>query len=206
MKAAALTERLCVMVAGSTSSRDMVGMVARRRLCTPLTRAAIEINLRSPSMRHGKKGFERIRWAFENVLNNPVTWLFYDFQEESEKEKAKSTDTITPSPKPIAAHHPIAKTCAPRITKREGVIQPHFSVKATEMAAILEAKATEFHEWLGLVVLGSPRVQEDDVVDSYLCRYVVPDDEPAVISGVILIHWSGLIPASWIRQLLLELR
>lgn len=30
-------------------------------------------------MVHGKKGFERIVWAFKNVLNSAVTWLFYDF-------------------------------------------------------------------------------------------------------------------------------
>lgn len=39
----------------------------------------VEINLRLPSMLHGKKGFERIVWAFKNVLKNAVTWLFYDF-------------------------------------------------------------------------------------------------------------------------------
>lgn len=39
----------------------------------------VELNLRLPSMLHGKKGFERIVWAFKNVLSNAVTWLFYDF-------------------------------------------------------------------------------------------------------------------------------
>lgn len=34
-----------------------------------------------PSMLHGRKGFERIVWAFENVLNEPLTWLFHDFDE-----------------------------------------------------------------------------------------------------------------------------
>ncbi len=32
-------------------------------------------------MLHGKKGFERVVWAFKNVLNKSVTWLFYDFDE-----------------------------------------------------------------------------------------------------------------------------
>lgn len=31
-------------------------------------------------MLHGKKGFERIVWAFKNVLDSAVTWLFYDFE------------------------------------------------------------------------------------------------------------------------------
>ena len=30
-------------------------------------------------MQHGKKGFDRIVWAFKNVLSESVTWLFYDF-------------------------------------------------------------------------------------------------------------------------------
>lgn len=38
----------------------------------------IEIDLRLPSMLHGKKGFERIVWAFKNVLNKSLAWLFYD--------------------------------------------------------------------------------------------------------------------------------
>lgn len=206
MNVAALTEFRSVMVVESISSPDMVGTVASRGPCTPLTQAAIEIDLRSPSMLHGKKGFERIQWAFKNVLSSAVTWLFYDFQDEAEEESAKCIEALACSRKPIAAHHPIAKTCAPKITKRERVIQPHLTVKATESAAILEPKAVEFHEWLSLVLLGSPRVHEDDIVDSYLSRYTVPDDEPTVISGLVLVHWSGLIPASWIRQLLIELR
>ena len=34
-------------------------------------------------MLHGKKGFERIVWAFKNVLNRSVTWLFHDFDPKS---------------------------------------------------------------------------------------------------------------------------
>lgn len=47
---------------------------------------AVEIDLRQPSMLHGKKGFERIVWAFKNVLNRSVTWLFHDFEEPSNGE------------------------------------------------------------------------------------------------------------------------
>ncbi|EKG19454.1 Ubiquitin-conjugating enzyme E2 [Macrophomina phaseolina MS6] len=43
-------------------------------------RFAVELELRKPSMLHGKKGFERIVWAFKNVLNHSLTWLFHDVQ------------------------------------------------------------------------------------------------------------------------------
>lgn len=41
----------------------------------------IEIDLRQPSMLHGKKGFERIVWAFNNVLDQSVAWLFCDLSQ-----------------------------------------------------------------------------------------------------------------------------
>ena len=47
--------------------------------------SAIEIDLRQPSMLHGKKGFERIVWAFKNVLNHSVTWLFHDLEVTSKR-------------------------------------------------------------------------------------------------------------------------
>lgn len=54
---------------------------------------AVEINLRLPSMLHGKKGFERIVWAFKNVLNNSVTWLFYDY---ATQDNGMSICKVTP--------------------------------------------------------------------------------------------------------------
>lgn len=72
-----------VMVDGSTSRPDLVSMMAKREDIW-LTHAAIEINLRLPSMLHGKKGFERIVWAFTNILTGSLTWLFYDFLDDAE--------------------------------------------------------------------------------------------------------------------------
>lgn len=43
----------------------------------------IELNLRLPSMLHGKKGFDRIVWAFKNVLNQSLAWLFCDLEPTS---------------------------------------------------------------------------------------------------------------------------
>lgn len=38
----------------------------------------LELNFRLPSMLRGKKGFDRILWAFNNVLNDSLAWLFCD--------------------------------------------------------------------------------------------------------------------------------
>lgn len=45
--------------------------------------AVIQLNLRLPSMLHGKKGFERVAWAFKNVLNQSLAWLFCDLDPQS---------------------------------------------------------------------------------------------------------------------------
>lgn len=45
--------------------------------------SVVELNLRLPSMLHGKKGFQRIEWAFRNVLGEPITWLFFDLGTQS---------------------------------------------------------------------------------------------------------------------------
>lgn len=47
-----------------------------------LTVVVVEINLRLPSMLHGKKGFDRIVYAFQNVLTKTVTWLFSNLRSE----------------------------------------------------------------------------------------------------------------------------
>lgn len=45
-----------------------------------ISMTVIELNLRLPSMLHGKKGFDRIEWAFKNVLNQSLAWLFCDLE------------------------------------------------------------------------------------------------------------------------------
>jgi hypothetical protein len=44
----------------------------------------VEIDLTSPAMFPGKKGFDRLIYACENVLNRRLTWLFYNTEEKSE--------------------------------------------------------------------------------------------------------------------------
>lgn len=47
-------------------------------------RWVVEINLRLPSMLHGKKGFDRIVYTAKEVLNKEVTWLFCNVSGEGE--------------------------------------------------------------------------------------------------------------------------
>lgn len=67
--------------------------------------------------------------------------------------------------------------------------------------------ATEILEWLSLVVLGSPRVQDDDRIDPYLSRYrVLCNEKEATDSNMqdlVRLTWHGFIPATFIKQMLL---
>jgi ribonuclease P/MRP protein subunit RPP40 len=45
--------------------------------------AVVSYDLRSPSMLHGKKGFDRLVYASKKVLNQPLTWLFCNVAQSS---------------------------------------------------------------------------------------------------------------------------
>lgn len=45
------------------------------------------MNLRLPSMLHGKKGFERLIWACKNVLDQSLTWLFVDLNASADTDE-----------------------------------------------------------------------------------------------------------------------
>ncbi|PIG85550.1 hypothetical protein AARAC_007744 [Aspergillus arachidicola] len=163
-------------------------------------RYLVEINLRLPSMLHGKKGFERLVWAFKNVLNHTVAWLFYDLASES-----SGVSSDDPS---LKGNHPHIVDCEPvRTDYRDILVPPFKELDITETAPEQELKdnCDEISEWLGMVALGSPRVLASDDVDPYLCRYSVPDADEAKPSDIVSLRWHGFIPPKWIMELFLTL-
>lgn len=150
-----------------------------------LTEEAIELNLRLPSMVRGKKGFERIVWAFKNVLNQSLTWLFVDL-------KGANDGTG-----PIAAHAPKVKAIEPQIRTIEAVLMPQLPLTLQEHEY---AEATELLEWLSLVMSGSPRIRKNDNIDAYLSRYRPPT--PSATEDLVHLHWHGFISPSFVQRVL----
>ena len=168
-----------------------------------LKTTVLEINLRLPSMLHGKKGFERIVWAFKNVLNHSVTWLFYDFRSStSSRDEAQPPES---QKLPLSAHHPFNYQVSPVVTNLQAVKVPPLTSSAV-IEAVDDDGALEIHEWLGLVSLQSPRIQANDSIDPYLCRYEVPDSDHTETCSLVHVGWKGFIPAVWISGLFVELR
>ncbi|KAF6220904.1 hypothetical protein HO133_002584 [Letharia lupina] len=176
------------------------------------TRYAVDINLRLPSMLHGKKGFERIVWALKNVLNHSVTWLFHDLNSNSEPSKAiasaKPDDncvtecSIAATDAPIIEHHPVTKDCSPHQKTTERVSAPNFIPPPhSDSNDDFEDWALETYEWLSLVAMESPRILSEDTIDPYLSRYQIPDGDSAKVLNMITLTWTGFIPALWARHL-----
>lgn len=163
-------------------------------------------------MLHGKKGFERILWAFKNVLNHSVTWLFHDFEESSTRKgvshvtEADKVPKTTPAPEsaPIAKHLPVTRTISPKESRSEAVLLPCLHpTKATDSDDMFKYWALDIYEWLSLVSLDSPRVLAGDDIDPYLSRYQAPENESdaGATCRMIKLSWKGLIPNKWVRHL-----
>ncbi|RKF79260.1 putative ribonuclease p 40kda subunit [Golovinomyces cichoracearum] len=153
----------------------------------------VEIDLRCPSMQHGKKGFDRIVYAFENVLKNPVTWLFCDLG---------SSNLVSD---PLDKHFPVKKTAIPQVTRDVIVQIPSLKPPIAtdpEFNTDFYYYAMELHEWFSLVMLDSPRINKDDEIDPVLSRYSPPGQTS--VARLVKVVWRGFIPPPWIHRLFVE--
>lgn len=173
-------------------------------------------------MRRGKKLFDRIVWAFKNVLNRAVMWLFYDQDQNHSTQQRKHAlmksslirkgrsfkahDSAGNNAGPILRHHPTSLTCEPATTLIPSTSIPVLRPPSTGASrADFADWATETIEWHGLVTLESPQAGLYHEIDPYLSRYRVPHNDAATAADVTVVRWSGLITAKWIRQVLIFL-
>ena len=169
------------------------------------TRFAVELNLRLPPMVHGKKGFERIKWAFKNVLNHSITWLFLDLNAgETNKEAPK------PEPDPLEKHHPVKMAASPSKTTISSVLTPCmspslYSSPSSHETSILVEEVCDLQEWLDLACMNSPRIRSKDSIDPYLCRYDIPNGKDAATErNLVRLQWRGFLSPLWIRTIFAE--
>lgn len=147
-------------------------------------------------MVQGKKGFERVVWAFTRVLSEPINWLFYNFQ-------SKPTD----DPSNLANSE--LRTCTLSINKIPGVVLP--VVDSTDAFSDRDYQE-ELLEWLGLMLIESPRVQEGDKVEKYLCRYQLPElfnaegPNSREAEDVVHVQLLGCILSRTVTELFLNLK
>ncbi|KAJ5476440.1 hypothetical protein N7475_002169 [Penicillium sp. IBT 31633x] len=166
-------------------------------------RFLVELNLRLPSMLHGKKGFERIVWAFDNVLTQQMAWLFHDL------ESSPGTAGTEKENKPIHKIQPQSLVCEPQEIDHEQIVTPPFNVNREMLEQMSEEDLQEYcgslSEWIAMVQMNSPRISEEDDVDPYLSRYAVPDADESRVSNSMSLKWHGLISSRWVMELFLNL-
>jgi ribonuclease P/MRP protein subunit RPP40 len=132
-------------------------------------------------------------WAFKNVLNSTMTWLFCDLS-----GSVKGSDVEVA---PIEAHAPVMREVKPESSRVEKAMVPEFSLQVRESEY---EQTAELLEWLGLAMLVSPRILKDDNVDAFLSRYQVPTDEgDPKEQNLVRLQWRGLIPPVFAHKLLL---
>ncbi|KAI1382951.1 ribonuclease P 40kDa subunit [Hypoxylon trugodes] len=158
-------------------------------------RWVVQFDLRSPSMLHGKKGFDRLAYACKNVLNTPLTWLFHNLSK-------------TPVPDPLARHYPTKYTSNPDVSQelltKVPQLKPPPAILSSQNRPDLDEFATDLYEWISLIRLGSPRVNVDDKIDPYLSGYAVPGESEMQEGKLCRISWQGFIPPKWTHRILAD--
>jgi ribonuclease P/MRP protein subunit RPP40 len=103
----------------------------------------------------------------------------------------------------IKKHHPQVIRSGPQQTRLDRILAPPLSGSlSTHMSEPdLQEACGSLAEWIAMVQLGSPRISADDDIDSFLCRYTVPEADQGCTTDLISLKWHGLISAKWIMHL-----
>ena len=174
----------------------------------------VEVNLRLPSMLHGKKGFDRLLWAAQNVLNKSLNWVFLDLNAGTatyyrdtrpSKDSNWLADGDMQHPGPLSAHHPTWQTLmcsnrSPFDIHTPSAMFESLPTSSTFSSEEAQESIYDILEFLDMVALSSPRVQATDHIDSFLSRYSVPDRSERTTS-VRTLTWHGLIDSRWVLDL-----
>lgn len=158
----------------------------------------VEYDLKQGSMKKGKKGFERLKWAAKNVLNDSKSWLFWS-------ANPTFAESVKDGQEVLSKHVPKVFALEPEITALKGVVVPKLDVQENGLSGLYDQEdALALLEWLDMVNLGSSRVTEGDEVNSHICRYDVPDFGHGVeTQELVRVRWSGFITPGFVKDLFL---
>ena len=159
----------------------------------------VEVDLKSGSMRKGKKGFERLRWAAREVLSESKRWLFWS-------GNPSFGESVQEGREVLSRHSPKVFKLQPGVTKMEGVAVPKLDVQGNVLSGLYDQEdASALLEWLDMLSLGSSRVKDGSDVNSHLCRYDVPDFGHGIeMRELVRTRWSGFITPMFVKDLFLE--
>lgn len=146
----------------------------------------------------GKKGFRRLEWACKNVLDQSLSWLFWNAV--GNKEDLEGGKEV------LCKHAPFVHDVEPVATILRGVKVP--KIKEAGLEALYDQDASlEMLEYLHLISLGSPRINASDIIDPALSRYEVPDLGAGwATKDMVCVRWKGLLTPAFVRDVFLGVR
>ncbi|CAG8524033.1 10181_t:CDS:10 [Funneliformis mosseae] len=155
-------------------------------------RFVVQIDLKRRSLIPGKKGYERIKWCFNNTLTKKFTFLM-SFVKSTEKKTCEIDFPSSFNAKKLLGKfdfNPIHK----------GILIPDLSIiKNISNESQWRLDAVEIYDWIGMNSIQAQRIQSHDQVDPYISVYKPP--EPYSDGNGSFIKWSGFIPSSTIKEL-----
>ena len=160
-------------------------------------RWVLDYDLTAPSMSHGKRGFGRLVWACKNVLNHSLTWVFVNFN-------PSSAEALEEGREPISKHAPWTRPFPPSVRTMQRVRVPR--IRTAELQSLYEQDdALDLLEYLHMLHLGSPRVDEGDAIDPLLSRYEVPawNAEEPEVRDLVQVSWKGFMAPVFAREVFL---
>ncbi|KAJ4380654.1 hypothetical protein N0V86_004015 [Didymella sp. IMI 355093] len=159
----------------------------------------VAVDLKLDSMRKGKKGFERLRWAAREVLGESKSWVFWSGNPSFRESVAEGREVLS-------RHVPKVFALEPHVKRMEGVAVPRFEGRGNGLSTLYDQDdALALLEWLDMLSLGSERVRHGSDVNSHLCRYDVPDFGHGLETcDLVRVRWSGFITPMFVRDLFLE--
>ena len=158
----------------------------------------------------GRKGFERLKRAADNVLNAETKFLFADCERSVD---GKATVSLMDEARPLWAFKPIVKKAETKVLEHSVLVPPmdlarsagNKNAQSADLEdAVFEEEAMDLLEWLDLAMLPSPRVAVGDGIDPFLSRYAVPGTELGETEeqDVVCVSWRGFLPSDWVRDVL----
>ena len=162
------------------------------------SRWRVDVDLRAPGSVQGKKGFDKLKAAAskEGALGKGRCWLVADAEAVRDESEVGGLEGEA-----IRGLHPTMCAAKKEVKSMERVLVPDRLISG-QRHELDEEEWWELVEWVDLVALGSPRVMENDKVDSYISRYSVP--EPTVTRNLKVMKWEGLMSSEWLTRLLTE--
>ncbi|KAI8367520.1 ribonuclease P 40kDa subunit-domain-containing protein [Radiomyces spectabilis] len=158
----------------------------------------VQINLRDAKMKPGDKRYDRLLWCLQNNLDRPFKIVAALIDTET-----GNTEDI-PWPKNIRAEK-VPFQC--EYTELSGVNIPSFEGLNQDGQVVDDwlHRVSLAMEWLGLAHVRAKRLRDSDRSEPYISVYKEPQPSVQNAQGT-LVQWKGLIPPSFIKQVMINLR